>query len=167
MVDASNLSAAANSYAELRARLAEAFGLGEDDQAVLDTAEGESDLPELVAKAMREIVRREAQANAMSAIIADNEERRTRHQHAARAGRTAIAHALAAAGLRKLEFPDMTISLRQTRPALRIIDESRLPEWAWRTKREPNKAEIIARADECGDAIQFSNAEPALTVRTK
>lgn len=162
-----SLTIAANGYAELRARLAEAFGLSEDDQAVLDTAEGESDLPELIAKAMREIVRREAQANAMSAIIADNEERRARHQHAARGGRTAIAHALEAAGLRKLEFPDMTISLRMTRPALRIVDESRLPDWAWRVKRELNKAEIIARSDECGDAIQFSNAEPALTVRTK
>lgn len=162
-----SLTIAANGYAELRARLAEAFGLSEDDQAVLDTAEGESDLPELIAKAMREIVRREAQAAAMAAIIADNEERRTRHQLAARAGRTAIAHALEAAGLRKLEFPDMTISLRMTRPALRIVDESRLPDWAWRVKRELNKAEIIARSDECGDAIQFSNAEPALTVRTK
>lgn len=162
-----SLTIAANGYAELRARLAEAFGLSEDDQAVLDTAEGESDLHELIAKAMREIIRREAQADAMAAIIADNEVRRTRHQLAARNGRTAIAHALEAAGLTKLDLPDMTISLRKTRPALRIVDESRLPDWAWRTKREPNKAEIIARADECGDAIQFSNAMPALTVRTK
>lgn len=168
------LSLEARAFADLKAKLAEAFGLEEDDEAVVDTAEGQSTLTEMILSSIRYAKRREAYAEAISAIIADNRRRQQRHQAAADNIRAAVAQAMQEAGLPKVEAGDITITQRKARPGPAIVDEALLPEWAKKTKVtvSGDKAAINARyaADpehfECPGVV-IANGEVGIIVRSK
>ncbi|MBV8473951.1 MAG: hypothetical protein JO107_02825, partial [Hyphomicrobiales bacterium] len=70
-------------YAVLRDALMKQYDLDAEDETLLDTLEGATDLHEALARAAREAQRREAMADAMGAIIKDNQERKARHVRAA------------------------------------------------------------------------------------
>jgi hypothetical protein len=168
------LSMEARAFADLKAKLAEAFGLEEDDEAVIDTADGQSTLSEMILSSIRYAKRREAYAEAVGAIIADNRRRQQRHQIAANNIRVAVAQAMSEAGLPKVEAADISITQRRANPSPAVIDEALLPEWATKTKISvsADKAAINARwsADpehfECPGVV-IANGEVGITVRTK
>lgn len=166
-MDTKRLTGSARQYAEIKDALKSAYGLDDDDAALLDTLEGETDLQELIATALREAKRREAMSDAMRAIIADGQARKARHDHAADVIRAAVACAMQDAGLKKLELPDMTITMRAASPSVTVVNDAALPDWAWRIKRELDRPAIKARAAELGDAVVMSNGAPSLTIRTK
>lgn len=166
------LSAEARAFAELKAKLAEAFGLEEDDEAVIDTAEGQSTLHEMILSSIRYAKRREAYAEGVGAIIADNRRRQQRHERAAEHIRIAVAQAMQEAGLQKVEAPDISITQRKAKRSPAIVDEALLPSWATKTKTISDKAAINARyaADpdnfDCPGCV-ISNGEVGIVVRTK
>lgn len=166
------LSLEARAFADLKAKLAEAFGLEEDDEAVIDTAEGASTLPEMILSSIRYAKKREAYAEAVGTIIADNRRRQQRHERAAEAIRVAVAQAMQEAGLPKVEAPDISITQRKAKPSPAIVDEVLLPDWATKTKTLPDKTAINARyaADpdnfECPGVV-ITNGEVGITVKTK
>lgn len=168
------LSLEARAFADLRAKLAEAFGLEEDDESIVDTAEGASTLPEMILSSIRHAQRREAYAESIGPIIADNRRRQQRHQAAAHNIRVAVAQAMQEAGLPKVEAADISITQRRAKPSPAIVDEALLPEWATKTKVSVSgdKAAINARyaADpdnfECPGCV-ITNGEVSITVRTK
>jgi hypothetical protein len=132
MVNTYQLKHAANNHAQLIQRLADAMQMASDDPAIRDTAEGESDLPELAAWALRECLIIEAKADALDGIIQGIKARQKRLELSAEKIREAIALALHEAGYgtgkKALSLPDMTISVTQR--AKRDIDESLLPDEA-------------------------------------
>lgn len=72
-----------------------------------------------------------------------------------------------AGDIRKLELPEATLSIRVVPPSLVITDEASLPDWAWRVKREPDKAAIKDRM-KAGDfvpGVEMSNGGTTLSVR--
>lgn len=155
-------------HAELRQQIAHAFGLADDDQALIDTIEGESDFPELCAAALREAKAREAMAEGLQALIETMRQRKARLEHSAKQTRAVVAEAMMNAGEKKLALPDMTVSVRMGKPRL-IIDEASIPDRYKMavTKMVPNKDAIQDAVDhgDVPDGVQIANPQPVITVR--
>src|SRR5690606_21435558 len=114
-------------HAELRKQIAELFSLDENDQALRDTLEGESDFAELCGAALREAKNREAMAEGLQARLNELRQRKDRMEHAAKHIRAIVAEAMLNAGEKKLVLPDMTVSVRMGKPNL-VIDEASIPD---------------------------------------
>jgi len=164
------LKLVASNHAILRDRLREQFALTDDEQTLTDTLDGISDFKEMCAEAIREAKRRLAMAEAMDTIIDDNTARRARHEAAAKAIRATVLHAMQEAGERKIEAPDLTVTVAAGRRRL-IIDDERLPHNYQKQiiKFVPDREKIEAAIGE-GDVpigVQIDNGTPVLKVSTK
>ena len=170
----SPVMAQARIVAELRERLKAEHGLDDGDEVLEDTLEGASDLPEMLAALCRRAARDEEFAEAVKRIIKDNQERAARFVCRAVAARAEIAWAMQEAGIKKIPsdaLPDMTVTLRDGVPAIRIENEELVPD-AYCTieiVRKPDKAKI-REALEAGELIAgaaLGNAAPVLMMRRK
>jgi hypothetical protein len=168
------LSAAATAYARLKDDLIAATGMDDGDECLIDTLEGETDLNEVIIRAIREAKRSEAMADAMGEIIKANQERKARHARSGEAIRAAVAKAMQDAGLTKITAPDLTISQSWRKSAPKVIEPDELPEWA-RVEKIVFKPDLDAikeafSEDPTGFAcpgVIVTNAQPVLTVRSK
>ena len=73
-------------------------------------------------------------------------------------------------GLKKLNAPDFTASIREGMPSLMVIDEAAVPSIFWeprepRLKRQELAQELKHGAEIAG--VTLSNPEPVLSVRTR
>lgn len=153
--------------AELRERLKAEYGLDDDDEALADTIDGETDLGEQLAKLARDALRSEYMAKGIGELIKDTHLRKARLEHRAEKLRAVINWAMSESGMKKIPAPDMTLSLSRGKPPLSIEDEGDVPEPFCRLKLEPDKR-IIREAIENGDYIPFArlgNASPILTIK--
>jgi hypothetical protein len=158
-------------YAELRERMKEAFGLTDDDQALADTLEGESEFPNFCVAALREAKAREAMAKGLSGLIEDLHTRKGRLEHSAERIRALVAGAMMDAGERKFVADDMTISVRDGKSKPIVTDGDRLPDRykMATTIIKPNMdaiREAVAHGD-VPDGVEISNGGPVLTIRIK
>jgi lipid II:glycine glycyltransferase (peptidoglycan interpeptide bridge formation enzyme) len=159
-------------YNELKDRIAREFGLEEDDQALLDTLEGETDLQSRLIWLARQANEAEEFATAMKAIMADNKARRDRFEAKAEKLRSLIAWAMQEVGLTKIAAPDVTLSLRMLAPQLvttteaeSVPDEFRKVKVSYTFDKDAIKAAINN-----GQQIEwahYGNASPSLTIRTR
>jgi hypothetical protein len=169
------LSTAVATHNALREKLKAEFGLEDDDEALIDTLDGISDLKELIAVAARQARYEAAQAEACKAIIAAVQARMARRAEKAERLRDAIAHAMEDAGERKIDAPDCTISVRAGKPKLvierpcggaspgRFVNVKRVYSW-----NVTAISEAIALFDqEAMDLAHWSNPEPILTLRSR
>jgi hypothetical protein len=174
MTNVYRLNQAARNHSLLVERLAAAMDMAADDPAIRDTAEGESDLSDLAAWALRECRVIEAKAKGLGDLIDNMKGRKTRLELSAEKIREAVALALHEAGYgtgkKALALPDMTVSVTQ-RPKL-IIDEDKLPD---EFKREVITIKVdrqkLNAAVDAGQTfipgVTFGNAAPSITVRVK
>jgi 3'-phosphoadenosine 5'-phosphosulfate sulfotransferase len=154
-------------HAAIKAALISVFGLDEDEQTFADMLEGESDLPEFCALALREAKTREALAEGLTGLIDSLKARRERLLHSVDRARALVADAMAEAGEKRIVAPDMTIALRQGKPRL-ILDEERLPD-AYKiakTTYKADRAAIQAAVDrgDVPDGVQIANGHPFVVV---
>lgn len=170
MANVYQLKHAAQNHAVLKQRIAEAFGLAADDPAVLDTTDGESDLKELAAYALREAEMLDCDVKAIAERIDILKARQQRKKAAIEKLREAVALALHEAGERKLTLPDMTVSVTQ-RPKL-LINEDELPDEfkrevvTYKVDREKLNAAIDA-GQTIIPGVNYGNAAPSITVRVR
>ena len=75
-----NIGTEVQIYNTLKERLKEVFDLEDDDEALLDTLDGETGLSDVILKLVRDAKRSEAFAEGMKAIIADNVTRKKRFE---------------------------------------------------------------------------------------
>ena len=164
------LKISAVGYVSLRERLIARFPeLAEDEQALLDTLEGESDLNEQIILLIRSTVEDEASVEALKAIMARMSDRCKRIADRAKAKRSMVAETMAETGVKKITAPDFTISQTYAKQSVVVSEVADLPSWAIRTKTitEPDKDAIrIALAQGPVPGASFSNAYPTITVRT-
>jgi hypothetical protein len=152
--------------AELREKLVSEYG--EDNEALEDTLEGATDLPEQLAQLARGIMRLEGYAEAMKSIIRDNHARKAALELRASKLRGVIAWALSEAGMKKIPhdaLPDLSVSVREGKPI--IPDEAAVPHFYCRVKYEPNRSFIRALLEE-GETLDFANLGnpmPVLTIK--
>lgn len=145
MLDLSHVAAIA---AEIR----EVLGADEDDQAVADTLDGETDVMGLVDWLLHK--QQEALSSAAAAKVARTalQAREARFEARADALKSKLGEVLDAMGIKKLERPTATVSRLAPRASVEITDESSIPSQLCRTKVEPDKA-AIKRILEQGDMV--------------
>lgn len=160
-------------YALLKERLQSVYGLGDDDNTLADTLEGETDLHGLLSRMVREARHREADAETCKAQIELLKTRKTRLEDGAEKIRKIVAETMLDMGIKKLAPGDFTASARLTASRPKVVDADQLPEWAVKieTKRVPDLAMIKEKAAFDGEAfscpgVVITNGEPSLTVRT-
>lgn len=157
-------------YQRRKAALLEAFPeLAEDEQALLDTLEGETEFHEALALMVRKAQQAAAYSAACTRLEAVTAARGAHWDKQEEALREAVLDLMQSAGLKKLQMPDFTVSVSHGRGKVVITDEAALPDAMFRTTRSPDKTAI-------GDALKggqtvpgalLSNLEPTLTVRTR
>ena len=161
-------------FLSLRERLAAAFGLDAEDEAVIDTTDGETDLTGLLVHMVRQARERAAQAEVCAEQIKALTERKRRHTDAADKLRALVAETMLECGLKKLAPGDFTASASVTKPKAEIINEDELPPFYTRTVRKPDLDAIkgeLARCQAEGEPVNIpgvvvNNGRPSLTVRT-
>jgi len=158
----------------LKERLALAYQLDDDDEALLQTLEGELPLTDIILQMVREAKHAEAYAEGLKAIIADNQARKRRLEEKAEKLRGLAAWAMGEVGLTKLQEADVTISMRmgKSAPVIDVPDpmddgpyvKSKIT-YSW-DKDALREGIGIGDADALAIA-HMSNPKPTITIRTK
>jgi hypothetical protein len=159
------LTEAISYYAAMKTRLLEVFD-DIDDQTLADTMEGCTDFREVVA-AMAEQAERDAlMADLLKQRIKDLTARKSRYEAREETVRREIQRGMEETGVRKIELPECTLSLRSVPPSVIIIDESLLPDDFCTIVRKPDRKSIKAALED-GEVpgAMMSNGGTALSVR--
>jgi hypothetical protein len=140
-----------------------------DEITLVDTVEGLSNYPDILAAIVRGAISDEYQVEALKEQIADLELRRERFKDRAGKRREVVREAMLESHIPKLTPPDFTASLRPAPPSVQVVDEFLIPETFWETTRRLRKRELL---DALKDGIPvegaaLSNPGMSLTVRKK
>jgi Siphovirus Gp157 len=141
-----------------------------DEETLLDTLEGITDLHEMIAAVIRSALVDEALQAGLRFRLDDMKKRLSRLELRADKKRQLALEAMSEVGLAKLEQPDFTASTRAGSPALLVISEQSIPMAYWLP--QPPKLDRHAILGELKRGIeipgtQMSNPKPVLSVRTK
>ena len=164
-----SLEFAATTYRAVRERI-RALDPKLDEQTLVDTVEGLTDLHEILAAIVRAALADEALATGLKGRIAEMQERLERLQERAAKRRQVVKDTMVELDLKKLTAPDFSVSIRPGMPALLVIDEAAVPSIYWeprepRLDRQGLLVELKQGAEITG--VTLSNPEPVLSVRTK
>ena len=141
-----------------------------DEETLLDTLEGITDLYEMIAAVIRSALVDEALHAGLLFRLGDMKERLSRLELRASKKRQLALEAMTAVGLSKLEQPDFTASARAGSPALVVIAEEGIPEAYWLPQPPKLDRQAILGELKRGFEVpgaQISNPKPVLSVRTK
>jgi hypothetical protein len=141
-----------------------------DEETLLDTLEGITDLHEMITAIIRSALVDEALHSGLRFRIEDMRERFSRLEGRATKKRQLAVDAMTEVGLTKLEQPDFTASVRAGSPVLVVIEEETIPETYWLTQPPRLDRQAILGELKQGAEIpgaQLSNPKPVLMVRTK
>jgi len=141
-----------------------------DEQTLADTVEGLTDLHEIVTAIIRSALADEALAIGLKCRISDMQGRLERLQDRASKRRQIAKDVMVELGLKKLNAPDFTASIREGIPALMVIDEAAVPKIYWEP-REPrlNRQELAYELKKGAEieGVALSDPEPVLSVRVR
>ena len=163
------LSVETTKYLQLKQRILVNYPQA-DEETLLDTLEGITDLHEMIAAVIRSALVDEALHAGLRFRVDDMRERLSRLELRATKKRQLALEAMAEAALTKLEQPDFTASARAGSPALIVIAEDRIPEAYWLPQPPKLDRQGILAELKRGEAVpgaQMSNSKPVLSVRTK
>ena len=121
-----SLKIEASKYLDLRERLLADWPTLEEE-TLLDTLEGITDLHEMIAAVIRSALVDEALHAGLRGRLDDMKERLSRLEVRASKKRELALHAMSEVGLAKLEQPDFTASTRAGSPALIVVSEQTIP----------------------------------------
>jgi chromosome segregation ATPase len=114
---------AIRSYVSMREQLLQMCPeLADDDAALLDTLEGETNLVEVIAAMARASKVREAEAKAMKDVLDQMRDRQARHKRAAEALRAAVIDAMNKAGRDRVKVADLTVTVKDLDLSFDIIE---------------------------------------------
>jgi hypothetical protein len=141
-----------------------------DEETLLDTLEGITDLHEMIAAVIRSALVDEALQAGLRFRLDDMKKRLSRLELRADKKRQLALEAMSEVGLAKLEQPDFTASTRAGSPALLVISEQTIPMAYWLPQPPKLDRHAILGELKRGNDIpgtQMSNPKPVLSVRTK
>lgn len=143
--------------------------VGDDDEAILGTVEGETNLIEVITRAVERLDELESHDEALAGLVKSYNARRDRLQNQGELLRAAISVALEAAGLKRLELPQATLTIKATPPSAVITDEAALPSKFWKpSDPKLDKRAVLAALKE-GETVPgatLSNGGTTLQVRS-
>ena len=141
-----------------------------DEETLLDTLEGITDLHEMIAAVIRSALVDEALHAGLRFRVDDMKERLSRLELRASKKRELALGTMTEAGLAKLEQPDFTASTRAGSPALIVVSEQTIPPAYWMPQPPKLDRQGLLGELKRGAAIpgaELSNPKPVLMVRTK
>ena len=141
-----------------------------DEETLLDTLEGITDLHEMIAAVIRSALVDEALEAGLRIRLDDMKRRLSRLEERAAKKRQLALDAMTEVGLSKLEQPDFTASARAGLPSLVVIAEETIPQVYWVPQPPKLDRQAILGELKRGAGIpgaQLSNPKPVLMVRTK
>jgi hypothetical protein len=141
-----------------------------DDEALRDTLEGISELPEMLATILRSQLDDLALAAALKSRLAGMQERLSRIADRAEKKRTLVAAVMERADLRKITDPEFTASLRPTPPPLVVTAEGDIPSTYWKPQAPKlDRGSLLAalKAGECIPGATLGNGGVTIAVRTR
>jgi hypothetical protein len=141
-----------------------------DEETLLDTLEGITDLHEAISAVMRARLDDLTLASALKSRINNMQERLSRIDTRAEAMKAAIVTVMDRAGIKKITDPEFTLTLRPVSPGLELINETLIPEEFW-TPQPPrlNRRDLLNTL-KAGDAVPgavLGNGGMTISVRTK
>jgi hypothetical protein len=163
------LSIASSKHRLIRERLLTDFPTL-DEETLLDTLEGITDLHEMIAAIIRSALVDEALHAGLRSRLEDMKQRLSRLELRATKKRQLALDAITEVGLTKIEQPDFTASARAESPTLVVIAEATIPEAYWLPQPPKLDRQAILAELKRGTEIpgaQMSNPKPVLSVRTK
>jgi hypothetical protein len=140
-----------------------------DDEALRDTLEGLTNLPEIIGAVLRSRSEDLSLARALRARIDEMEIRMARFESRAEKKRQIVTSVMERADIRKIVEPDFTAFLRRTPPGLLVVDESHIPEAFWKPQQPKLDRRALFAALKAGEEIRgaaLDNGGTALSVRT-
>lgn len=141
-----------------------------DDHALFaDMLDGECDAQDLLRAGIRASLDAAAQAKACSDRIAQLAQRQARHEARAEALRGAVHQAMRDIGLPRLKDAEFTAFRSDGKDKVVVEDQDKLPGGYVRTKREPDRAALLA-ALKSGEEIPgavLARGDETLTVKVK
>jgi hypothetical protein len=153
----------------LRSRLEEEFP-DADEETLVDTLEGLSNLPDMLAEVCRSMLDDQAMVSALRGRIGDMQERCGRIEARAHKKRELVCSVMERADLKKVMEPDLTVSLRPARPPLAVVDEDLVPEAFWKPQSPKLDRQGLIAALGAGRDVPgaiLGNAAMTISVRTK
>ncbi len=141
-----------------------------DEQTLVDTVEGLTDLHEIIQAVVRSALMDEALAAGLKCRIADMQDRLNRLQDRASKRRQIAKDVMVELDLKKITAPDFTVSIRPGTPALMVINEEAVPPIYWEPGEPRLRRQVLASDLKQGEDVPgatLSNPEPVLTVRTR
>lgn len=154
--------------ANLVARLRELCG--DDEQAFIDTLDGETEAVEAARRVVRWINEQDAQQTACKELAGVYSGRAAVFDERTKRGRLALFHFLTEMGLKSMPLPEATLSIVAGRVSLiGDADPALLAPELVRVKREPDRAAIKAalEAGRAVDGFSLSNSPPTLAMRVR
>ncbi len=141
-----------------------------DEETLLDTLEGMTNLNEMVAEVIRSRLDDLALIAALRTRIADMQARLGRLEERAEKKKEIVATVMERAGLKKLMQPDFTLSLRPTSPPLVVVDEAQIPDAFWKPQAPKLDRQGLIGALKNGRDVPgatLGNGGMTISVRTK
>lgn len=152
----------------LRRQLEDIDGL--DEQTLLDTLDGETNLTEALLSMADEIQEREVQVEGISVYINRLRDRQKRIEGTSETLRKTIFAAMDRAGIPKIVGDRATLSIRAVPPSLTVIDESQVPADYFKEPKPVLDRTTVLRALKDGYDVPgclLSNGGQSLTIRVK
>ena len=156
-------------HVELREHLKSEFP-DADDETLMDTVEGLTNLPEILASILRSHLDDLAFLAALRTRILDMQERFARIEYRAGKKRALVAAVMEQAGITKLTEPDLTASLREVPPGLVVIEEGQIPAPFWKPQPAKLDRKALLAALKAGERVAgaaLGNGSTTLAVRTR
>ena len=140
-----------------------------DEETLIDTLEGITDLHEMIAAVIRSALVDEALQSGLRIRLDHMRERLGGFEGRGAKKRQLALDAMLEAGLSKLEQPDFTASARAGTPSLVVVSEDLIPPSYWipqppKLDRQSLLAQLKHGHDISG--VELSNPKPTLAVRT-
>lgn len=150
------------------ARIAEQLSVlcDDDEQLYHDMLLGETDIDRIVQRIYDQMARDEEILAGIKLRQESIAERKQRITSRVAASKAAIGQFLRAAQLTKLELPEVTFSVRDGKPTLRILDPAAVPAEFQRNKPEPDKPAINEAFGDAGTLPNWLARDPARDVVT-
>ncbi len=142
--------------------------VGDDDEAIADAVEGETNLIEAIDASLDRLAEIEALNEAISNLVKSYKERSDRLDHQAEQIRAALSLAMTTAGLRKVERPAGTLSLRAVPPKAIITSEVDLPARFYVEQNPKLDKKAVLDALKAGEKIpgaELSNGSETISLR--
>lgn len=141
-----------------------------DERLFHDMLLGETEIDHIVSRIHEQIARDEEMLAGIAEREAAIRERKQRIAARKDGAKALIGRVLRAGHLTKLELAEVTYSVRDGKPSLRVVDPEAVPDELQRIKREPDKAAInerFAAATELPNWLVREDARDVVTARTK